>query len=219
MGDKFTWFPKMTEAAERIPEEYRAAFVWQVIRYGTYGEEPGFSWPLDAVFAAMKEDIDNSKAARKTGSKGGRPSGKTPLKPPENPSETPLTPLKPSEKPFKGGKDSIEDGLTHTNTYQSNTYQSNPVQGMAVKEGAQTAPFSPPTREEVEAYAKAEGLDVDAARFVDHYAANGWKVGGHAPMNDWKAAARNWSRRESERPRASASAPKERNLDGYVFDF
>lgn len=210
MSESFTWFAKIGAICERLSEEDRRSFVDAVACYGMWGKEPDLAYPLDLVFISIKEDIDNSKEARAVGGRGGRPK-KTPSKTPvKTPVKTPLkTPVSENEKP--GVKTPVK---TQSNTSQANTYQSNTGQG-----GAHPAPFSPPTREEVEAYAKAEGLDVDAARFVDHYAANGWKVGGHAPMNDWKAAARNWSRRESERPRASASTPKERNLDGYVFDF
>ena len=36
---------------------------------------------------------------------------------------------------------------------------------------------------------------MDAERFVDYYTANGWKVGKN-PMKDWKAAVRNWERKD-----------------------
>ena len=52
--------------------------------------------------------------------------------------------------------------------------------------------FRPPTVEEVRAYCQERGNGVDPQRFVDHYTANGWKVGGRSPMKDWKAAVRNW---------------------------
>jgi hypothetical protein len=35
-----------------------------------------------------------------------------------------------------------------------------------------------------------------ASAFYDYFESNGWKVGGKAPMRDWKAAARNWCRNE-----------------------
>lgn len=38
----------------------------------------------------------------------------------------------------------------------------------------------------------------EAQKFMDHYSANGWKVGRSA-MRDWKATARNWIRRAEER--------------------
>lgn len=56
--------------------------------------------------------------------------------------------------------------------------------------------FTPPTVAEVEAYARDAGLRMDAARFVDHFAANGWRVGGRTAMKDWQAAVRNWARND-----------------------
>ena len=56
--------------------------------------------------------------------------------------------------------------------------------------------FTPPTVAEVAAYARDAGLRMDAARFVDHFTSNGWRVGGRAPMKDWKSAARNWARND-----------------------
>lgn len=53
--------------------------------------------------------------------------------------------------------------------------------------------FTPPTLEEVTAYCKERGNGVDAQHFLDHYSANGWKVGKN-PMKDWKAAVRTWER-------------------------
>lgn len=47
---------------------------------------------------------------------------------------------------------------------------------------------------------------VDAARFVDYYEANGWKVGLNG-MKDWKAAVRTWERRE----KSGYSASSEKN--------
>ena len=53
-----------------------------------------------------------------------------------------------------------------------------------------------PTLEEWSDYAKSigwSGKDVQGA--FDHYEANGWKVGGRAPVKNWQAAARNCFRR------------------------
>ena len=55
--------------------------------------------------------------------------------------------------------------------------------------------FAPPTVEKVRAYCIERGNNVDPERFVDHYTANGWKVGKN-PMKDWKAAVRNWEKSE-----------------------
>jgi len=54
-----------------------------------------------------------------------------------------------------------------------------------------TPRFAPPTPEEVEAYCRERGKGVDAAKWLAHYTANGWKVGRN-PMKDWRAAVRTW---------------------------
>lgn len=57
------------------------------------------------------------------------------------------------------------------------------------------ARFTPPTREDVQAYCRERNNKVDAERFIDYYTANGWQVGKNK-MKDWKAAVRNWERSE-----------------------
>jgi uncharacterized protein YdaU (DUF1376 family) len=48
--------------------------------------------------------------------------------------------------------------------------------------------------ETIHAYFSEIGFPNEAAKFIDYYAANGWKVGRNA-MKDWQATARNWCRR------------------------
>ena len=58
--------------------------------------------------------------------------------------------------------------------------------------------FVPPTLEELDAYIKENHLNVSADKFYDYYVTCGWTVGRNKPMKDWKAAVRNWSRRQDE---------------------
>lgn len=70
--------------------------------------------------------------------------------------------------------------------------------------------FRKPSVEELTAFAVEHGLRFDAAAFFDHFEANGWRVGGRSAMKDWRAAVRNWVRREpqfSGGPRGSAGGP------------
>ena len=55
--------------------------------------------------------------------------------------------------------------------------------------------FTPPTLDDVLAYVRERGSDVDPQRFLDFYASKGWMVGKN-PMKDWKAAVRTWEKRE-----------------------
>lgn len=80
-------------------------------------------------------------------------------------------------------------------------------------EGVRAARFTAPTPQEVAAYAAEKGLALDANRFVDYYTAKGWRIGS-SPMRDWRAAARNWARRD-----AQASAPKKETGGEYDADF
>ena len=57
--------------------------------------------------------------------------------------------------------------------------------------------FTPPTLDDVLAYVRERGSNVDPQRFLDFYASKGWMVGKN-PMKDWKAAVRTWEKRDSE---------------------
>ena len=58
--------------------------------------------------------------------------------------------------------------------------------------------FTRPTVADVLGYCQERGISIDAERFVDHYTANGWRI-GKAPMKDWRAAVRNWARERKQR--------------------
>lgn len=59
--------------------------------------------------------------------------------------------------------------------------------------------FTPPSREEVQAYCLERKNNVDAERFIDYYTSNGWMVGKNK-MKDWKAAVRTWEKNGSNQP-------------------
>lgn len=63
--------------------------------------------------------------------------------------------------------------------------------------------FSPPSLEEVTAYCRERRNSVDAQRFIDFYASKGWKIGKNS-MQDWKAAVRNWERRDDHAGRSDS---------------
>lgn len=225
----FTAFPKLLHVAETIPDPVmRGEFLMGVLRYGTTGEEPCFSWPLDGLFAGVREDIDNSVSARYQ-NKGGRPrKGATSEAAPcacagDNPgSDGPGKPETHVHEVWENRETGVSEvsengetgvsevsgtgnggsgktpGFTNRET-QTIPYQAIPNQTMPSEERQRGRPrFSPPSPEEVAAYASEKGLALDAGRFCDFYASKGWKVGS-SPMRDWRAAARNWAARGSSR--------------------
>ena len=107
-----------------------------------------------------------------------------PSKSPANPQQTPSkSPANPHKQEYKEGenKESIEREYTEKDS--TPTKKKN---------------FVRPTLEEIKAYCQETGLSIDAEYFFDYYNSNGWKVGGKSPMKDWRATARNWSRRQRE---------------------
>ena len=83
---------------------------------------------------------------------------------------------------------------TKTNNLSNDKLES---EGASNKSKPSPSRFIPPTLEEVKAYVLEKGLEMDAEEFYDYYTAIGWKV-GKSPMRDWKAAARNWARRDKK---------------------
>lgn len=59
--------------------------------------------------------------------------------------------------------------------------------------------FVKPTRDDLNAYAREIDYNLNPEAFLDYYDANGWKIGGKSPMKDWKAAVRQWKRRDQQK--------------------
>ncbi len=47
--------------------------------------------------------------------------------------------------------------------------------------------------------------------FIDHFESNGWKVGGKASMQDWKASVRTWLRNAKKFGDTSSKTPKQKS--------
>ncbi len=77
--------------------------------------------------------------------------------------------------------------------------------------------FRKPTRDEVSAYCLAELYEIDVGAFMDHYDACGWVVGKNKPMKDWKAAVRQWARRDRSEPSANKETERQGSFDTDEF--
>ena len=83
------------------------------------------------------------------------------------------------------------DGLTPLNQYNKETNKNKETKK---REGT----FVPPTLDEVKAYVSEKGFTMNPDAFFDHYATCGWVMKGGQKIKDWKAAARQWERREKD---------------------
>lgn len=64
-----------------------------------------------------------------------------------------------------------------------------------LKKQKRASPFKPPSHVEVQMYCQEKGYNIDAENFCDFYEAKGWMIGKNK-MKDWKAAVRNWVKRQ-----------------------
>lgn len=95
------------------------------------------------------------------------------------------------------------------NITKHNLTKHNKTEGVKADKPPARAHFTPPTVDEVRAYCQENGYNVNPEYFVDYYTTNNW-MAGRNKMKDWKAAVRNWSRRENEKqaPPSSREHPK-----------
>ena len=70
--------------------------------------------------------------------------------------------------------------------------------------------FIPPSVDEVRAYCDERHNGIDPERFIDFYAAKGWMIGKNK-MKDWRAAVRNWERKDKEAKTSSKTVRQEGN--------
>ncbi|WP_146582093.1 hypothetical protein [Neorhodopirellula pilleata] len=76
------------------------------------------------------------------------------------------------------------------------------------KKGA-SAKFIKPTVEEVAAYCRERGNQVDPTKFVDHYETTGWRR-GKSTVKDWRACVRTWERSDTNSSTSKQSAADKR---------
>ena len=187
--------------SRKLPMEDRLRLYDAMLDYGETGVVPELEGPLALLWDYFQPqlELDNARyeSIRAKRAKAGRLGGLASQ-----------GSRQPEQEPQDGQEEASEakeaKEAAEANTIQSSTVQSNPVQlreSIAAK--APPAPrkgFVPPTQAEIGAYVREAKLAMDPQEFVDYYTANGWKIGSHA-MKDWRAAARNWARKEAHMPR------------------
>lgn len=163
-----------------VPDEVVGRVIKAALHYFATGETMPLGQLETVIFSAIRADIDEANADYQrdveNGRKGGRPKGKG--KPPVTGADPPVPTVREGDGDGEGEREGEGDLIK------------------ADKPPARHR-FSPPAEEEVEAYCREHGYTLDAGKFVDHYESNGWMVGKNK-MKDWKAAVRNWSRKERQ---------------------
>ena len=188
--DSFVFYKSFYEAIKNIPEEEQLKLYNAICEYSLFDIIPNLPDGIaKAMFILMKPNIDNAnaryKASVENGKRGGRPRkkqgennlDKTQQKPNNNLDKT-------QQKPKQNLNDNVDVDV-NVNDNDNNISKK------------ATTKFKKPTIEEVENYCKERNNNINAESFIDHYEANGWKVGRNS-MKDWKAAVRTWEKRETK---------------------
>lgn len=214
------------DAAQYMPDDQAREFVYAIVRFGMTGEEPEPGEPWYPTFVACRGRVELSVAKQRK-AKGmaearwqGRDGGKDEDAAPDQASCTGDAKHDARDEAsimHDGGQASCTDDGKHRPEKESESESEKESEKEMKGARRARARFSPPSADDVSAYAEGRGLDIDAAAFVDFYAAKGWKV-GTSPMRDWRAAVRNWCRRDGGRgrPGPSGQAPRGAVRDEYA---
>ena len=217
MADKksFVMYESWGAAIEKMNNEQAGELIKAIYAFqknpDVVPEDPAIAFVFEIIKQKLEEDnkrYEEVCAARSEGGKkGGRPKANASDKKQMVSEESKKSKCF-SEKAKKADNDNEYDNDLKENTL----------------EGVKEKRFAPPTLENVSEYCRKMGYtNVDAARFIDFYTSNGWMVGKNR-MKDWKAAVRNWDRREKNPQRqdgAAEVAKKNRfhNLEEHGYDY
>ena len=176
--DNFNFNRDFFEGCAALGDKDGAALAWALIRYGYTGEEPqGLKPALSAAFNFARGRVD----AMRKGAQGGK--ARKTVKVPKNAKRANEVPSEvPSEQKEKEKEKEIASAISS-------------APGLS-----EAYPFDaePPSLDDVRAYFACNCLKGDPEEFHDHFAAQGWVRSNGQPITDWKAQARQWSRRQAE---------------------
>lgn len=174
---------------EKLSDQEVGRLVRSLLEYGETGETEELAGRESIAFDFIADDINRAKAAYE---------------------ERCAKNQRNIEKRYARQDDTnVYDGIrTNANVYETYQTKDKPKDKTKDKTKDNSLPpngvsdtrakrFTPPTLDDVSAYIRERGSNVDAQRFLDFYTAKGWMVGKNR-MKDWKAAVRTWEKRDSE---------------------
>lgn len=176
MAQDFKFFASYLDAASELSEKDCKDFVYAIVQYGINGVELPLKKSMKPMWILAKPTLNSSRKLHEYGKNGGRPK---------------KHPFQDSKSPISENGKAAPKALLTMDKDKEKEYG---LKKECEKEKEPIKRFKVPTVGEAKSYFAEKGYGgLEAERFVDHFAANGWKV-GKSPMKDWKAAARNWMR-------------------------
>lgn len=160
-------FDSYIDAGQQLNQRDKEQYYTALVEFIAYDSEPKLKGAALAVFTAIRPSLELSKQRANSGRKGGNSRSKAEA-----------------------------DGEANGQAMSKSMSMSKEESPNGDSKKARTR-FVKPTAKQVSDYAAELGNPTfDAARFIDYYESNGWKVGRNT-MKDWKATVRNWVREDS----------------------
>ena len=189
MRKSFSIHSDYFEEIKRCSNEQRGGLLLALVSWATDTELPPLDPETAMLFRLMKAAIERiSIVNAANGKSGGAPQGNANAQKTTETSET---------KKNNRNKPTVSVTVTDTVTVSDSVSNITGDMGRSPDGEATNTKkrFEKPMYDEVSAYCRERGNGIDAQRFLDHYDANGWRVGKN-PMKDWRAALRTWERSE-----------------------
>lgn len=210
MRKQFTFYSSFWEAVKELPEKEGNAVLRAICAYALEEDERELSSMGRIVFSLIKPTLDT--AARK--SAGGRKSGKistTSFSEEKQDNDKTMT-----RQEEDDGKISTRqgEGNDKTNARQEEDKRKEKeveievevekekeveVEKESYKEKMQKEKFTPPTREDVRAYAKERRSAVDPDQFFNYFDVGKWRDSEGKPVRNWKQKFLTWDRMQQAR--------------------
>lgn len=180
---QFTFYRSYYEAIQELPKKEQAAVLLAICAYALDSEEPKLSGTARAIFTLIRPTLDTGRRKAMGGKNGSSSKDKGKMDERCGKDSTNEREVEIEVEKEKEGEIEIENECSLPPTPLS---------------GERTQRVTPPSVDEVRDYCQERRNGVDPQAFVDFYTSKGWMVGRNK-MKDWRAAIRNWERKEEHR--------------------
>ena len=188
----FVLYHDIRTPLELLTDEQRGKLFLALLNYSEYGDLPDFDGALLMAFAFIRTSLDRDAEAwaekRAKRAEAGRSGGLAKVANASNASSSKQNVANLAVPGPVSVSVPVPVNLSTTTGGGRGTADKPP----------RASRFTPPTVDEVKVYCQERGSSVDPEKFVDFYAANGWKQGKNKPIVDWKAAVRTWERSDAQ---------------------
>ena len=215
MRDSFIFYRSFQDAIDGCPIEDQLAIYKAIANYALNRTDPDLTGVAKVCWVLIKPQLEanwrrfeNGCRGGDYGKRGGAPRGNSNATKQNNPK---TTPNQPQNNP-KAVEKTTPNVFNVNDNVNDNVLNDNENVETKVSQRRETKRFTKPSLQDINIFIQELSLSVDAEAFYNYYEANGWMVGKNH-MKDWKAAVRNWSKKEWNTPSRSQKMDKAKEVN------